>query len=100
MNSILKLRDSDPHDDFGISPDIVPATWADKVLADIERDSKTRPLIIPGAAVRISRSLREPAPPPAPPNRIFARPPPAISRSRTSISATSGPPAGQRPEAG
>ena len=41
MNSILKLRDSDPHDDFGISPDIVPATWADKVLADIERDSKT-----------------------------------------------------------
>jgi hypothetical protein len=39
MQSTLKPRDSDPHDVFTISPDIVPAAWADKVLADINRDS-------------------------------------------------------------
>lgn len=40
MHSTLKLRDSDPHDDFAIAPEIVPAAWADKVLADITRDDK------------------------------------------------------------
>jgi hypothetical protein len=39
MQSTLKLRDSDPHDDFAIAPDGVPAAWADKVLADIARDA-------------------------------------------------------------
>jgi hypothetical protein len=39
MHSTLKLRDSDPHDDFSIAPDVVPAAWADKVLADITRDA-------------------------------------------------------------
>ena len=38
MHSTLKLRDSDPHDDFAIAPDAVPAAWADKVLADITRE--------------------------------------------------------------
>ena len=38
MHSTLKLRDSDPHDDFAIAPDVVPAAWADKVLADITGD--------------------------------------------------------------
>ncbi len=41
MHSTLKLRDSDPHDDFAIAPDVVPAAWADKVLADITRDAKS-----------------------------------------------------------
>jgi hypothetical protein len=39
MHSTLKLRDSDPHDDFAIVPEVVPAAWADKVLADITRDA-------------------------------------------------------------
>lgn len=39
MHSTLKLKDSDPHDDFAIAPDMVPAAWADKVLADITRDA-------------------------------------------------------------
>jgi hypothetical protein len=38
MNSTLKLKESDPHDDFSIAPDVVPSAWADKVLADIKRD--------------------------------------------------------------
>jgi hypothetical protein len=40
MHSTLKLRESDPHDDFAIAPGVVPASWADKVLADITRDAK------------------------------------------------------------
>ena len=43
MQSTLKLRDSDPHDDFAIVPDAVPAAWADKVLADITRDARIPP---------------------------------------------------------
>ncbi len=43
MQSTLKLRDSDPHDDFAIAPEVVPAAWADKVLADITRDAKSVP---------------------------------------------------------
>jgi hypothetical protein len=39
MHSTLKLKDSDPHDDFSIAPDVVPSAWADKVLADIKRDA-------------------------------------------------------------
>lgn len=39
MHSTLKLRDSDPHDDFAIVPDVVPTAWADKVLADITGDA-------------------------------------------------------------
>jgi hypothetical protein len=41
MQSTLKLRDSDPHDDFAIAPDVVPAAWADKVLADITHDASS-----------------------------------------------------------
>ena len=40
MHSTLKMRDSDPHDIFAITPDVVPVAWADKVLADITRDAK------------------------------------------------------------
>jgi hypothetical protein len=43
MHSTLKLRDSDPHDDFALAPDAVPAAWADKVLADIKRDAGSQP---------------------------------------------------------
>lgn len=43
MHSTLKPRDSDPHDDFTIAPDVVPAAWADKVLADITRDATSHP---------------------------------------------------------
>ncbi|WP_291866973.1 hypothetical protein [Bradyrhizobium sp.] len=41
MHSTLKHRDSDPHDVFAIAPDVVPAAWADKVLADIQRDARS-----------------------------------------------------------
>jgi hypothetical protein len=40
MHSSLKLRESDPHDDFGITPEI-PVSWADKVVADIARDANS-----------------------------------------------------------
>ncbi|QWG20564.1 hypothetical protein KMZ68_12405 [Bradyrhizobium sediminis] len=39
MQTTLKPRESDPHDDFAIAPDVVPAAWADKVLADITGDT-------------------------------------------------------------
>ncbi|QWG21467.1 hypothetical protein KMZ93_15750 [Bradyrhizobium sediminis] len=39
MQSTLKPREADPHDDFAIVPDVVPAAWADKVLADITGDT-------------------------------------------------------------
>jgi hypothetical protein len=40
MESTLKARQADdPHDAPAISPDFVPAAWADKVLADITRDA-------------------------------------------------------------
>jgi hypothetical protein len=39
MHSTLKLRESDPHDIFAIEPETVPVAWADKVLADIQRDA-------------------------------------------------------------
>jgi len=32
---------TDPHDAPAIAPDVIPATWADKVLADITRDART-----------------------------------------------------------
>lgn len=41
MQSTLKLRESDPHDVFAVAPEVVPAAWADKVLADIARDAKS-----------------------------------------------------------
>jgi hypothetical protein len=41
MHSTLKLRESDPHDHFAVAPDVVPASWADKVLADITRDANS-----------------------------------------------------------
>jgi hypothetical protein len=43
MHSTLKLRESDPHDLFAIEPEPVPIAWADKVLADIQRDARIRP---------------------------------------------------------
>jgi hypothetical protein len=57
MHSTLKLRESDPHDDFAIAPDIVPASWADKVLADIRREPNSP-----------SRSPASVQPPPARPS--------------------------------
>jgi hypothetical protein len=39
MHSTAKL--TDPHDAPAIAPDVVPVTWADRVLADITRDAKT-----------------------------------------------------------
>lgn len=38
MHSTFKLIASDPHDAISLAPDLAPATWADKVLADIRRD--------------------------------------------------------------
>lgn len=43
MDSTLKSRDSDPHDIFVIAPEVVPAAWADKVLADITNDADSDP---------------------------------------------------------
>jgi hypothetical protein len=40
MHSTLKLRESDPHDLFAIEPEVTPVAWADKVLADIQRDAR------------------------------------------------------------
>ena len=42
MHSTLKLRESDPHDLFAIEPEVMPVAWADKVLADIQRDALER----------------------------------------------------------
>ncbi|HKS18520.1 MAG TPA: hypothetical protein VJS63_04840 [Bradyrhizobium sp.] len=40
MDSMLKPREADdPHDAPITTPDVVPAAWADKVLADIKRDA-------------------------------------------------------------
>ncbi len=60
MHSTLKLRDSDPHDDFAIAPDMVPAAWADKVLADITGDAKSEIKSVPD--VKISASGEPPHP--------------------------------------
>ncbi len=54
MHSTLKLRDSDPHDDFAIAPDVVPAAWADKVLADIKREAGSAARNPPGFETLIS----------------------------------------------
>jgi hypothetical protein len=43
MHSTLKLRESDPHDLFAIEPEVMPVAWADKVLADIQRDARIHP---------------------------------------------------------
>ena len=34
MHSTLKLRDSDPHDDFAIAPDAVRAPYTVEIIAD------------------------------------------------------------------
>jgi hypothetical protein len=60
MHSTLKLRESDPHDVFTIAPDIVPAAWADRVLADIARDDVSPPPVKPPAAG--SRAAGAPVP--------------------------------------
>jgi hypothetical protein len=40
MHSTLNLKETDdPHDGPAIAPDVVPAAWADRVLADIKRDA-------------------------------------------------------------
>ena len=41
MQSTLKVKATDPHDVPAIAPDVIPVTWADKVLADITRDART-----------------------------------------------------------
>jgi hypothetical protein len=51
MPSTAKLKETDPHDVFSIAPDVVPAAWADKVLADITRDTSSRSSEQPPAAV-------------------------------------------------
>jgi hypothetical protein len=84
MHSTGKLRESDPHDAFAVAPDIVPAAWADKVLADIKRDTGTRapsqpprPATVAAAAPTVDTTFRatavhdlrvandRPAPPPS-----------------------------------
>lgn len=47
MQSMLKLTESDPHDVFAVAPGIVPAAWADRVLADITRDAGSVPQVKP-----------------------------------------------------
>jgi hypothetical protein len=42
MHSLNLKETDDPHDGPTIAPDIVPAAWADKVLADIKRDGVSR----------------------------------------------------------
>ena len=42
MHSLNLKQTDDPHDGPAIAPDIVPAAWADKVLADIKRDAVSR----------------------------------------------------------
>lgn len=54
MHSTLKLRDSDPHDDFAIAPEIVPAAWADKVLADITREGGSEANSPPDVKIPVS----------------------------------------------
>ena len=45
MHSTLNLKETDdPHDGPTTAPDVVPAAWADKVLADIKRDGVIRPV--------------------------------------------------------
>lgn len=61
MHSTLKLRDSDPHDDFAIAPEIVPAAWADKVLADITRDDRNSADIWSYADIKKPASEQQPA---------------------------------------
>ena len=61
MHSTLKLRDSDPHDDFAIVPEIVPAAWADKVLADITRDARNSADIWSYADIKKPASEQQPA---------------------------------------
>lgn len=61
MQSTLKPRDSDPHDVFTISPDIVPVAWADKVLADINRDTVGLPPLRTPAVGSPSATLSVPS---------------------------------------
>jgi hypothetical protein len=72
MPSTPKLRDSDPHDDFAIAPDVVPAAWADKVLADITRDANSD--IKSGASIPLDARS-----PPAFESPASDQPPPAAS---------------------
>jgi hypothetical protein len=45
MDATLKpVETDDPHDAPAIAPDIVPAAWADRVIADIESAAKSTPL--------------------------------------------------------
>jgi hypothetical protein len=41
MHFTARLKETDPHDAPAIAPDVVPSTWADRVLADITRDAKS-----------------------------------------------------------
>ena len=50
MHSMSKLNESDPHDTFAIPPETVPVAWADKVLADITKDSRSAAADRPPAA--------------------------------------------------
>lgn len=44
MDSTLKPQEAEPDEAPAIAPDIVPAAWADKVLADITRDARSHSL--------------------------------------------------------
>jgi hypothetical protein len=41
MHFTARLKETDPRDAPAIAPDVVPSTWADRVLADITRDAKS-----------------------------------------------------------
>jgi hypothetical protein len=61
MDSTLQLRVDDPHDAAAIAPDIIPAAWADKVLADIARDAKSPAEAKSPADVGSPADVRSPA---------------------------------------
>jgi hypothetical protein len=56
MHFTARLKETDPHDVPAIAPDVVPSTWADRVLADITRDAKS---------IQPDHPSRTPAPAPA-----------------------------------
>jgi hypothetical protein len=80
MNSTLKPRDSDPHDVFTISPDIVPSGWADKVVADIQ---SKKPASVQPPVARTAADHRVPDIDVA--NDRPAGPPPSGSRMKGTI---------------
>ena len=80
MHSTTRPREiDDPHDAPAIAPDVVPVTWADRVLADITRDAKT---------IQPDRQPHAAAPAPAVDTTFRAAAIPRPSRAKWVASAT------------